>query len=52
MSTEELIQAAAAVAGPLAAQPFNTGDISPEKIKQIARTAVEIAREIEDEARG
>jgi hypothetical protein len=51
MDTSELIQAAAAIAGDLAAQSFNTGNISPGKIQEIARTAVEIAREIEAEAR-
>jgi hypothetical protein len=48
METRELIQAAAAIAGPLAARSSN---ISPELIQEIARTAVAIAREIETEAR-
>jgi hypothetical protein len=51
MDTSELIQAAAAIAGPLAAQSFNTGTISDAKIQEIARTAVTVAREIESEAR-
>jgi hypothetical protein len=52
MDTNELIQAAAATAGQLAAQSFNTGNISAGKIQEIAKTAVAIAREIETEARG
>ena len=51
MDTNELIQAAAVIAGQLAAQSFNAGNISPGKIQEIARTAVTIAREIESEAR-
>jgi hypothetical protein len=51
MDTSELIQAAAAIAGSLAAQSFNTGNISDGRIQEIARTAVTIAREIESEAR-
>ena len=51
MDTNELIQAAAVIAGQLAAQSFNAGNISPAKIQEIARTAVTIAREIESEAR-
>lgn len=51
MDTNELIQAAAVIAGALAAPAFNTGDISPGKIQEIARAAVAIAREIESEAR-
>jgi hypothetical protein len=51
MDTNELIQAAAVIAGQLAAQSFNAGNISAGKIQEIARTAVTIAREIESEAR-
>lgn len=51
MNTHELIQAAAAIAGPLAAQSFDAGTISPVRIQQIASTAVEIAREIENQGR-
>jgi hypothetical protein len=52
MDTNELIQAAAAIAGQLAAQSFNTGNISAGKIQEIARTAVAIGRKIETEAPG
>jgi len=45
MDTNELIQAAAAIAGQLAAQSFNTGNISAGKIQEIAKTAVAIARD-------
>lgn len=51
MDTNELIQAAAVIAGQLAAQSFNTGSLSPERIQEIAKMAVAIAREIESEAR-
>jgi hypothetical protein len=52
MDTNELIQAAASIAGQLTSQSFNNGNISPARIQEIARTAVLIAREIETEARG
>jgi hypothetical protein len=48
METNALIQAAAAIAGPLAARSSN---LSPGLIQEIARSAVAIAREIETEAR-
>jgi hypothetical protein len=51
MDTRDLIKAAAAIAGPLAAPSFTTGNISPGKIQEIASTAVKIACEIEAEAR-
>jgi len=35
MDTNELIQAAAVIAGQLAAQSFNAGNISPGKIQEI-----------------
>jgi hypothetical protein len=43
MDTDGLIQAAAAIAGSLAAPSFSTGNM---KIQEIASTAVKIAREI------
>lgn len=51
METRELISAAAAIAGQLAARSFDAGNISPGKIQEIARAAVQIAREIEKEIR-
>jgi hypothetical protein len=51
MDTNDLISAAAAIAGHLAARAFATGQLSADEIHQIARTAVHIAREIENEAR-
>lgn len=51
MDTKELIEAAAAIAGPMAAEPANGGNLSPGKIQEIASAAVKIAREIEKEAR-
>jgi hypothetical protein len=51
MDTNELIQAAAAIAGALAANSFNAGDRSQGLYQDIARAAVAIAREIEAEAR-
>lgn len=50
MNTDALITAAAAIAGHLATPAFATGGVSPGKIQEIARTAVQIAREIEKEA--
>lgn len=51
MDTSELITAAAAIAGHLATPAFATGGVSPPKIQEIARLAVQIAREIENAAR-
>ena len=51
VDTSELISAAASIAGHLAARAFATGSMSSDEIQQIARTAVQIAREIENEAR-
>ena len=51
MNTHELIAASAAIAGPLATTPFNSGQMTSDRINEIARTAVQIAKEIEKEAR-
>jgi hypothetical protein len=51
MNTHELVQAASAIAGPMAAQAFGLGNIPPGRIQEIASAAVEIAREIENQAR-
>jgi hypothetical protein len=51
METRELVSAASAIAGHLAARVFETGNIAPGKIQEIARTSVQIAREIEKEIR-
>ena len=51
MNMSELITAAAAIAGHLATPAFQTGGVSPDKIQELARTAVQIAKELEKEAR-
>jgi hypothetical protein len=51
MVTNDLISAAAVIAGPLAVQPFNTGNLTPDKIREIAQTAMQLVKEIEKEAR-
>jgi hypothetical protein len=51
MNTSELIHAAAAIAGPIAAQSFNAGAMSEPTIERIAKTAVVIALAIEEQAR-
>jgi hypothetical protein len=51
MNMNELIGVAAAIAGPLSTRAFETGGVSPDKIQELARTAVQIAKEIEKEAR-
>jgi hypothetical protein len=51
MTTDELIQAAAAIAGPIAAQSFDKGQTAPGRLQEIARAAVAIAQAIEAEAR-
>ena len=51
MNTNEFVAAAAAIAGPLAAPIFGAGQLSAEKIQEVARAAVQIARQIEKEAR-
>jgi hypothetical protein len=49
MELNELISAAASIAGQLATRDIGT--ISAGRIQEIARNAVEIARQIEEEAR-
>ncbi len=51
MTTNEFVAAAAAIAGPIAAPIFAAGQLSPEKVQDVARAAVQIARQIEKEAR-
>jgi len=51
MNTNEFVVAAAAIAGPIAAPVFAAGQLSPERILEIARAAVQMARQIEKEAR-
>ena len=51
MNTNEFVAAAAAIAGPIAAPIFAAGQLSPVKVQEIARTAVQIARQLEKEAR-
>ncbi len=51
MNTPELITAAAAIAGPLAARAFDAGQMDGRRHQEIARTAVQIVLEIEKEAR-
>ncbi len=51
MNTNEFVAAAAAIAGPLAAPIFTSGQMTPENVQNIARAAVQIARQIEKEAR-
>jgi len=51
MELSEVISAAASIAGHLARRPFETGDASPDRINQIAKVAVQIVRQIEEEAR-
>jgi len=51
MNTHELVAAAAAIAGSLTARSFDTGVMSSQRVEEIARTAVEMALEIEKQAR-
>lgn len=51
MNTHEMIQAAAAIAGPMAAAVADQGNLSPALTEAIAKTAVTLAKKIEDEAR-
>jgi hypothetical protein len=51
MNTHELVAAAAAIAGPLTQRSFETGNIDPARVEEIARTAVEVVLEIEKQAR-
>jgi len=51
MNTPELITAAAAIAGPIAAQAYKDGNMDGRRHQEIARTAVQIVMEIEKEAR-
>lgn len=46
-----MIQAAAAIAGPMAAAVADQGNLSPALTEAIAKTAVTLAKKIEDEAR-
>jgi hypothetical protein len=51
METNELIQASATIASALVTKSYSAGDVSPERIQEIARHAVALARAIEKEAR-
>ena len=51
MNTHEMIQAAAAIAGPMVAAVAERGVLTPALTEAIARTAVMLAKKIEDEAR-
>lgn len=51
MNTHEMIQAASAIAGPMAATAAERGMLTPALTEAIARTAVTLAKKIEDEAR-
>lgn len=51
MNTHEMIQAAAVIAGPIAAAVADRGVLTPALTEAIAKTAVMLARKIEDEAR-
>jgi hypothetical protein len=51
MNTADHIAAAAAIAGPMAAASYSVGQLDPMKIQQIAKTAVQIASEIERQVR-
>jgi hypothetical protein len=51
VNTHEMIQAAAAIAGPMAAAVAERGVLTPALTEAIAKTAVMLAKKIEDEAR-
>jgi hypothetical protein len=51
MNTSELIHAAAVIASGIVAPAASRGQIEPADMQTIARTAVELARLIEDAAR-
>jgi len=52
MSTEELIQAASHIAGPMAGAAYGSSTrLSSEAIAAIVRTSVQIVREIEKAAK-
>jgi hypothetical protein len=52
MNTGEMIHAASAIAGPMAAAVADEqGALSPAQIETIARAAIAVAKKIEDEAR-
>jgi len=51
VNTHEMIQAAAVIAAPMAAAVADRGVLTPALTEAIARTAVTLARKIEDEAR-
>lgn len=51
MNTHEMIQAASVIAGPIAAAVADRGVLTPALTEAIAKTAVMLARKIEDEAR-
>ena len=50
MSTDELVKAAAQIAGGMVATAFETGQLSPGTIQQVAHLSVALARQIEKEA--
>jgi len=51
MTSQELTHAAATIASGMVAQVATRGQIEESTMKTIARTAVELARQIEDAAR-
>jgi hypothetical protein len=51
MNEKELIQAAAPIAGALAAHSYTAGDRGMDRYREIAKAAVAIALEIEKEAK-
>ena len=52
MNTGEMIHAASAIAGPIAgAVAAENGTLSPDQVEAIARTAIALAKKIEDDAR-
>ena len=51
MNTADLIAAASRISGPMAAQSFSNRQMDSTRISEIARAAVQLAMEIEKEAR-
>lgn len=51
VNTHEMIQAAAVIAAPMAAAVADRGQLTAALTEAIARTAVTLAKKIEDEAR-
>ncbi len=51
MNTADLIAAASRISGPMVAQSFSNRQMDGTRISEIARAAVQLAMEIEKEAR-